>query len=225
MKPRVTSRQVAVPALPHEPFLYANIDASMTGKKSLTEWVNLIAGPGRAAVVQWRFKGLADAEAVAGARELRAATREIGSLLVVNDRADIARMVEADGVHVGQDDLDPREVRSLLPEGLVGVSTHNAGQFQTAMGKPVDYIAVGPVYGTTSKANPDPVVGPEFVSWARAQTLKAIVAIGGLNATNAPQVVAAGADGIAVISELMKAKRPEAAAAALLAAINGPAAR
>jgi thiamine-phosphate pyrophosphorylase len=202
--------------LPRSPFLYAIVDASMAGGRSLSEWVSLIAGRGRAEIVQWRFKGLSDRAALEGAQELRAATRAAGVLFVVNDRPDIARIVEADGVHVGQDDLDPNDVRALLPHSLVGVSTHNAAQFEGALGKAVDYIAVGPVFGTRSKANPDPVVGLEFVSWARARTTRPLVGIGGLNLSNIEGAARAGADGLAVISELMKADRPDTTAEALV---------
>ena len=180
----------------------------MVGSRSLTEWVRLLAGDDRAAVLQWRFKGLTDAAALEGARELRAATRGAGVLFFINDRPDLARMVEADGVHVGQEDLDPADVRLLLPQALIGVSTHNPREFQAALESPADYIAVGPVFGTASKANPDPVVGVEFVSWASARTTRPIVAIGGLNAANAASVVRAGARGLALISELMKARDP-----------------
>jgi thiamine-phosphate pyrophosphorylase len=207
-------------ALPSSPFVYAILDASMVGSRSLSEWVRLVCGKDRAPVLQWRFKGLDDAEALQGARELRAATREASVLLVINDRPDIARMVEADGVHVGQDDLDPTEVRRLLPGALIGVSTHDHGQFEDALRSPADYIAVGPVFGTTSKENPDPVVGIEFVSWAARQTDRPIVAIGGLKAGNAGPVAREGARGIAVISELMKAKDPATAARVLAGEIR-----
>lgn len=180
----------------------------MLGSRSLTGWVRLIAGEERAAALQWRFKGLTDAEALAGARELRAATREAGVLFFINDRPDIALMVGADGLHVGQEDLDPADVRLLLPGALIGVSTHSPHQFEAALLSPADYVAVGPVFGTASKANPDPVVGVEFVAWASSRTDRPIVAIGGLTAENAAPVVRAGARGLAVISELMKAPDP-----------------
>ncbi len=207
-------------ALPKTPFLYAIVDASMIGSRSLTEWVRLLSGEDRAAVLQWRFKGLTDAEALAGARELRAATRETGVLFFINDRPDLARLVLADGVHVGQEDLDPADVRRILPEALIGVSTHNPGQFEAALESPADYIAVGPVFGTASKANPDPVVGVDFVSWAASRTTRPIVAIGGLNALNAASVARAGARGLAVISELMKAQDPAEASRALVRQIR-----
>jgi len=211
------ARRIVLPAWP---FLYAIIDASMTGSRTLTEWVREVCGSDRASVVQWRFKGLKDSAALAGARELRAATRERGVLLFINDRPDIARMIEADGVHVGQGDLTPADVRALLPHALVGVSTHNPREFEAALCAPVDYIAVGPVFGTTSKANPDRTVGLDFVSWARARTSTPLVAIGGITVANAHDVIRAGAKGVAVISNIMKAERPEEAARDLLAAIR-----
>ena len=192
----------------------------MTFGHSLREWVTWLAGPGKAPLVQWRFKGLTDNAALAGARELRAATRDLGVILIINDRPDIARLVEADGVHLGQEDLDPEDARALMPGALIGVSTHSRAQFETALTRPVDYIAVGPVFETASKANPDPVVGLEFVTWARQQTTKPIVAIGGITGANAAALAQAGARGLAVISELMKAAHPQEAAAAFVAAIR-----
>jgi len=184
----------------------------MTGGRSLTAWVELLAGPDRARVLQWRFKDLPDHEALAGAREVAAATRKAGALLFINDRPDMARMVAADGVHLGQEDLDPAEVRALMPNALIGVSTHDRDQFAAALRSPADYVAVGPVFGTTSKANPDPAVGLPFVSWASGQTSRPIVAIGGIRGPGCAEVVRAGARGVAVISELMKADDPAAAA-------------
>ncbi|MEO6401823.1 MAG: thiamine phosphate synthase [Vicinamibacteria bacterium] len=203
------------------PFLYAIIDASMVGSRSLTDWVRLLAGPDKASLVQWRFKGLTDAVALLGAEELRVATTEAGVLLFINDRPDIARIVGADGVHVGQEDMAPADVRSLMPGGLIGVSTHNQGQFEKACEAPVDYIAVGPVFATTSKANPDPEVGLSFVAWTAGKTTLPIVGIGGINGGNAADVTRAGASGIAVISELMKAEDPDAAARNLKSALVG----
>jgi len=196
------------PALPERPFVYAILDASMVGSRSLTEWVELPAGADRAPVLQWRFKGLPDHQALAGARELAAAARKKGALLFINDRPDIARIVAADGVHVGQEDLDPADVRAVMPEALIGVSTHNRAQFARALESPADCIAVGPVFGTASKANPDPVVGLPFVSWASGETRLPVIAIGGLNARNSGDAVRAGARGIAVISELMRSDQP-----------------
>jgi thiamine-phosphate pyrophosphorylase len=208
------------PVLPAPPFFYAIIDAAMAGERSLTSWVSLLAGAGRAPLVQWRFKGLTDALALRGARELREATRAAGVLLIINDRPDIARIVDADGVHLGQDDLQPHDARALLGGAIVGVSTHNRAQFEAALETPADYLAIGPVFGTTTKANPDPAVGLDFVSWASARTTKPLVAIGGITTSNADAVVRAGAHGLAVISSVMKAEHPDHAVADLVAAMG-----
>ena len=209
--------------LPQKPFVYAIIDASMVGQRTLTEWVNVLAGDERAAVIQWRFKGLPDDQALAGAKELRAATRAAGVPFFINDRPDIARIVAADGVHVGQDDMIPADVRALLPHALVGVSTHTREQFEIAIKAPVDYVAVGPVFATASKANPDPVVGVSFVEWAATRTDKPIVGIGGITRANASDVIRAGASGISVISEFMKSADPARAAHDLRASLDSDA--
>src|SRR5262249_20708806 len=136
--------------------------------------------------------------------------------------ADVARIVGADGVHVGQDDLDPRAVRSLLPPGaLVGVSTHTLDQLGRAAEAPVDYVAIGPVFPTRSKAAPDPLVALEAVRRARDLTRRPLVAIGGITGENARSVVEAGADGLAVISALLAQPDLEAAARRLQGAFAG----
>ena len=140
-------------------------------------------------------------------------SRTLASLLVprevsfiVNDRPDIAILAEATGVHVGQEDLGVESARELVgKEKLVGVSTHNLEQFQAAAETSADYIAVGPVFATSSKANPDPVVGTEFVRRVRDLSDKPIVAIGGITLENAASVIEAGADCVAVISDILRA--------------------
>jgi len=132
---------------------------------------------------------------------------------VVNDRPDVAVILGADGVHLGQDDLEPRAVRSLLSPGtLLGVSTHDLEQLRRARDEPVDYVAIGPVFATRSKAEPDPVVGLATVRAARALTSRPLIAIGGITEDNARSVAEAGADGLAVISALLS--QPDLAAAA-----------
>jgi len=127
----------------------------------------------------------------------------------VNDRPDVAYLAEADGVHVGQDDLDPEQARSVIGAGRwVGVSTHNLEQFRKAAASSADYIAVGPIFQTSSKANPDPVVGMELLQRVRTLTEKPIVAIGGITLERAADVLAAGADSVAVVSDILKAKDP-----------------
>ncbi len=128
--------------------------------------------------------------------------RENGVLLIVNDRADIAKMVGA-GVHVGQDDLSPCEVRTLLgPDAVVGFSTHNRSQLMSAAGEPITYAALGPVFDTPSKSNADAPLGVEELKALRALSPRPLVAIGGMTRTNARAVLDAGADAVAVIADL-----------------------
>ena len=131
---------------------------------------------------------------------------QMGGVLVVNDRADVAELCGADGVHLGQEDLPPEKARRFLGEGrLIGYSTHNLDQARRAAGLPVDYIAIGPVFPTTTKRDPDPVVGLMVVSQVRALTNKPLVAIGGITMENAPSVLAAGADAVAVVRDVLAA--------------------
>lgn len=131
--------------------------------------------------------------------------------LIMNDRADLCLAAEWDGVHVGQDDLSPEAVRKIIGRGRwLGVSTHNPEQLREADLTSADYLAVGPVFATSSKANPDPVVGLEGVRRARALTRKPLVAIGGITRANAASVIEAGADSVAVISDLLRDPRKSA---------------
>jgi len=131
--------------------------------------------------------------------------------LIMNDRADLALVAEFDGVHVGQDDLLPESVRSIIGAGRwLGVSTHNPEQLQQADQTSADYLAIGPVFSTSSKEKPDPVVGLEGVRRARQLTRKPLVAIGGITRANAASVIEAGADSVAVISDLLRDPRKSA---------------
>jgi len=121
----------------------------------------------------------------------------------------VAYLSAADGVHVGQHDLSAEQARGLVgPERWVGVSTHNPEQFQAAAATSADYIAIGPVFATKSKANPDPVVGMETIRKVRTLTEKPIVAIGGIRLEHAAEVIEAGADSVAVISDILTASDP-----------------
>ena len=132
--------------------------------------------------------------------------------LIMNDRADLALAAGFDGVHVGQDDLSPQAVRNIIgPDLWLGVSTHNSEQLVLADKSDADYLAIGPVYETGSKANPDPIVGLDGVRRARMLTRKPMVAIGGIMVKNARDVIEAGADSVAVISALVDAPRERAA--------------
>src|SRR6478736_7328849 len=143
------------------------------------------------------------------ARELRRVTLNRATL-IINDRVDICLAADADGVHLGQDDLSPESARKIFEQvkdgkpRVIGFSTHNLSQLREADTFPVDYIAIGPVFATGSKANPDPVVGLEGVRQARQATQKPLVAIGGITRLNCSQVKTAGADALAVISDLLE---------------------
>jgi thiamine-phosphate pyrophosphorylase len=206
-------------ALPRRPFLYAIVDvASLGGRRVGAAVADLVAGG--AALLQLRAKGIADGLFLDLALEAVAAARLAGVALLINDRADIARLAAADGVHLGQADLSPADARRVLPaDALVGLSTHNAEQLDRAAAEPADYLAVGPVFPTRSKASADPVVGLDFVRRARGVTPRPLVAIGGITAANAAQVVGAGADGVAVISALLSAEDVAAAARELVRAL------
>jgi thiamine-phosphate pyrophosphorylase len=141
-----------------------------------------------------------------------------GTTIIVNDRADLARMSGASGVHVGQDDLAPAAARAVLGEHrLLGYSTHTIAQVEAAMMEPVDYIAVGPIFGTRTKATGYDAVGLELVAGAARRTEgRPVVAIGGITLETAPSVIAAGASGVAVISDLLTGGDPSAQVAAYL---------
>lgn len=191
------------PGLPPRPFVYPILDAAALGSRSAADAVRALAAGG-ARLVQLRAKQLPDDALFDLAREATTAARSAGVRLVINDRADVARIVGAGGLHVGQDDLPPSACRRILGEEvLIGLSTHDLGQLEAAAREPVDYVAIGPVFETRSKEQPDPVVGLEMVRRARARSAWPLVAIGGIGPDNARAVVEAGADGVAVISAVM----------------------
>lgn len=154
-------------------------------------------------ILQYRNKTGSSREMLSHARELR---RRLGRkvTLIMNDRADLALAADFDGVHVGQDDLSVEAVRRIVgPRMIVGASTHNPEQIREADVANPDYIAIGPVFATASKVNPDPVVGLEGVRVARSLTKRPLVAIGGITQDTARSVVEAGADSVALISALL----------------------
>jgi thiamine-phosphate pyrophosphorylase len=158
---------------------------------------------GGAGILQLRHKGHWSRAAFETAWEMARLCREAGALFIVDDRADIAMLLEA-GLHVGQDDLTPRDARRLMGgEALIGFSSHNLQQICAAGGEPVDYLAFGPVFATASKRNPDPVTGIEGLQECRALVEKPLVAIGGITQETAAAVWAAGADSVAVIGGLL----------------------
>jgi thiamine-phosphate pyrophosphorylase len=157
---------------------------------------------GGAQILQIRHKGLWDRDFFAVSQTVARLCAESGVTLIVNDRADFAMLLNA-GLHIGQDDLSPRDARRILgSDAIVGFSSHNPQQRCAAGGEPVDYVAFGPVFPTASKNNPDPVVGVAEVARCRGLVEKPLVAIGGITLENAAGVWKAGADSVAVIGGL-----------------------
>lgn len=173
---------------------------------------------GGAPAIQLRMKDAPAREMAELARALRAETRAAGALLFVNDRVDVALAAGADGAHVGQDDLPVAAARALAPPGfLLGVSAETAVLACAAEADGADYVGVGPVYATGSKAGAGDAVGTERIAQVVAAVRIPVVGIGGITIANAPPVVRAGAAGVAVISAVMRAPDPHAAVRALLA--------
>lgn len=169
---------------------------------------------GGATFLQLRAKRATGAWLLETAAAIVALGGPSGVQLIVNDRADIARLAGAAGVHVGQDDLPPRAARRIAgPERIVGVSTHTTAQLDAAVREPVDYVAIGPVFGTASKATGYDAVGLAMVEQAAARAHARglqVVAIGGITLDRAADVVRAGADAVAVISDLLHTGDPRA---------------
>ena len=209
--------------------LYALLDPAVAGGRSLADLAQRIAGS--ATLVQLRDKHGSTRVMVEEARALRAVLEPYDVPLLINDRVDVALAAEADGVHIGQDDMAPADARLLLGRtAIIGLSVKTVEQARVAPLDLLDYVAIGGVYGTTSKDNTAPPIG---VGGLRAivQAIRArkrnfpICAIAGINADNAADVIAAGADGVAVISALSLAPDPEAAAQDLRAVVDGVLAR
>lgn len=193
------------------PRLYVILDAALlfsTERQSAKSIAIELADAG-AGLLQYRNKAASSGELLRVSRELTPELRARDVRFIVNDRADVAALAEADGVHLGQDDLSVDAARKVVgADRLVGISTHNLWQSQEALKTSADYIAVGPIFETSSKANPDPPVGAELVRQVRRLTDKPIVAIGGITLERAPEVIAAGADSVAVIGDILRAKSP-----------------
>jgi thiamine-phosphate pyrophosphorylase len=209
--------------------LYALLDPAVAGGRSLADLAQRIAGS--ATLVQLRDKRGSTRSMVEEARALRAVLEPHGVPLLINDRVDVALAAEADGVHIGQDDMAPADARLLLGRtAIIGLSVKTVEQAKAAPLDLLDYVAIGGVYGTTSKDNTVPPIG---VGGLRAivQAIRArerncpICAIAGINADNAADVIAAGADGVAVISALSLAPDSAAAAQNLRAVVDGALAR
>jgi thiamine-phosphate pyrophosphorylase len=175
---------------------------------------------GGARLLQLRAKRLSGAEFLAMAKAIVEIGHRGGARVVVNDRADIARLCGADGIHVGQDDLAPGAIRQIVGhDAIVGLSTHTPAQLNAAVSEPITYLAIGPVFGTSTKATGYPALGLDRVS-AAAEVSAAnglpLVAIGGITLETAPAVIGAGAASVAVISDLLAGGDPAARVRAYL---------
>ena len=192
------------------PRLYAILDAACFGEtRALLEYAAALAAGG-VTLLQYRNKSGNARQMLEQARELKRALGS-GIKLIMNDRADLCLAAQFDGLHLGQDDLSPEAARGIIGGQLwMGISTHNPEQLKTAGASSADYLAIGPVFATSSKDKPDPVVGPEGVRRARSLTRKPLVAIGGITRRNCRSVVEAGADAVAVISDLLPDPRKSA---------------
>lgn len=189
------------------PALYVILDAALLPSDP-AEFVRQLIRAG-ARLFQYRNKTAPGRELLQAAQALNVTARQEGASFLINDRPDIARLAGASGVHVGQNDVDIDAARSIVgAKAIVGISTHNLEQFQSAADRDADYIAVGPIFATRTKANPDPVVGLELIREARRFTNKPIVAIGGITLERAADVMRAGADSVAVISDILAARNP-----------------
>jgi len=207
--------------------VYFIVDPLDTGRDPVALARAMLAGGAR--LLQLRLKRIATGALLATAEAVRELTTGAGACLIVNDRVDVALAAGADGVHLGQDDLPVAVARALLgPSGWIGFSTHSEEQLATAAGGGADYLSLGPIFATTSKADADPVIGCVRLRNARPRVREPLVAIGGITAATIRDVLDAGADAVSVIAAVIRAPDVERAAAELLeiaAATGTPAGR
>jgi thiamine-phosphate pyrophosphorylase len=199
----------------------ARLYVLLTGSRCVAtlDWIIAEAAAGGARIVQLREKSKNDRELLERARQVRRWTQQAGVLFILNDRVDIARLVEADGVHLGQDDLPVKEARRILgPNALIGVSTHNLEQLRQAILDGASYVGIGPTFPSGTKDFAE-LVGLEFVRQAMAETTLPAFVIGGVNLQTIDAAVAAGARRIAVSGAIARAEDPRAVCTALLAAL------
>ncbi|MFP4429056.1 MAG: thiamine phosphate synthase [Desulfovermiculus sp.] len=174
---------------------------------------------GGVSLVQLREKTMPTRDLVALAKKMKSFLARRNIPLIINDRVGVALAVDADGVHVGQDDMHPLDVRPLIgPHRILGLSINSEDQLQEARKLPVDYLGIGPVFATQTKKDSKPVLGLDGLSWLCHTKHIPAVGIGGINAQNASQVIAAGVDGIAVVSAVCGADSSKEAAKELRAA-------
>ncbi len=198
------------------PALYAILDPALI-KDPLAEFAAQLSEAG-VELMQLRHKRATPRQIYTESRALVERFAGSGIRLIVNDRPDIAAMIGAGGVHVGQEDLPVEAARAICGgDCWVGISTHNLAQLREANQTSADYIAVGPIFPTAAKENPDPVVGIDFLRLARQETRKPLVAIGGITIESAAEVFRAGGDSVAVIRDLLEAPSPSRRAREYLA--------
>ena len=202
--------------------LYVILDPSVSSDRPLVDVLNVSATAG-AKIFQYRNKTASMKAAYAEALLLRKAAHELGVLFIVNDRCDLALAVDADGVHLGQGDLPLHLARKVMGPGkLIGISTHNREQVLAATAGGPNYLGFGPIFMPGSKADHDPVVGIEGLKSIRPLTTLPLFAIGGITADRADEVVRAGADGVAVISAILKAPDISRAVTDFVSRISSP---
>ena len=185
------------------PKLYPITDVGLSGLSHADQVVRLCEGG--ATLAQLREKSLSPREFFKQAEEAMRAAREHEVRIIINDRVDVALALKADGVHLGQNDLPPAAARRVLGDkAVIGFSTHNVEQAIRAVKLPIDYIAIGPIFATSTKKNPDPAVGLLGLRQVRKAVGKMpLVAIGGITRENASEILAAGADAVALISAII----------------------
>jgi len=192
------------------PRLYAILDVSQFRERPAWFAAAEDMAAGGVTFMQYRNKTGTTRQILDDARELKLRVGD-SVRLIINDRADLCLAAGYDGLHVGQEDLSPEGARRVIgPDLWLGVSTHNAEQLKVAESSSASYIAIGPVFVTSSKERPDPVIGVEGVRRARQVSQKPLVAIGGITRANALEVLEAGADAVAVISDLVRDPRKSA---------------
>jgi len=188
------------------PKIYPITDIGFSGLSHAEQVERLAAGG--ATLIQMREKNLPPAQFYAEAMKAVELARQLSVRIIINDRADVALATKADGVHLGQDDLPPEAARRILGnDAIIGYSTHNLDQAERALSLPIDYLAIGPIFATTSKTDTEPVVGLDGLrSVVRTANSLPIVAIGGITFENVHAVREAGATSVAVISALLTEK-------------------
>ena len=202
-----------------DPTLYVILDRAAARGRDLADILDAALGAG-CRMIQLREKEWPTGRLLPLAERLRERCRAAGVTFIVNDRVDLALAVDADGVHLGQDDLPPRAARPLLRRGMMlGLSTHSVAQARAAAADGADYIAVGSMFPTATKSDFQ-LVGPELVRKLRGEIRVPLIGIGGITPDNVGEVIGAGADGVAVISAVCGAPDPAAAVRAFLSSIQ-----